>query len=101
MAINLVHRPDLDDRVENLAARLGLKGRGRKTAIIERALSALEEQQRVAHPDPTAIAASLQRYIDKGACLRAQLAENNSPDQGQPLSALLQQAVYDEQGPPK
>ena len=59
MAINLVHRPDLDDRVENLAARLGLKGRGRKTAIIERALTALEEQQRVAHPDPTAIAASL------------------------------------------
>ena len=101
MAINLVHRPDLDDRVENLVSRLGLKGRGRKTAIIELALTALEEQERVAHPDPSAIAASLQRYIDKGACLRARLTENDSPDQSQPLSALLQQALYDERGLPK
>ena len=101
MAINLVHRPDLDDRVENLASRLGLKGRGRKTAIIERALTALEEQERAAHPDRTTIAASLQRYIDKGARLRAQLAGNQSPVQGQPLSALLQQALYDEQGLPR
>ena len=100
MAINLVHRPDLDDRVESLASRLGLKGRERKAGIIERALTALEEQQRVAHPDPAAIAASLQRYIEKGARLRARLTGKHSPDQGQPLSALLQQALYDEQGLP-
>ena len=97
MAINLVHRPDLDDRVENLASRLGLKSRGRKTAIIELALTALEEQERAAHPDPAAIAASLQRYIEKGACLRARLTENESPDQSRPLSALLQQTLYIEQ----
>ena len=100
MAINLVHRPDLDDRVENLASRLGLKGRGRKTAIIELALTALEEQERVAHPDPSAIAASLQRYIERGACLRARLTENDSPDRSRPLSASLQQALYDERGLP-
>ena len=101
MAINLVHRPDLDDRVESLASRLGLKGRGRKTAIIERALTALEEQVSVAHPDPATIAASLQRYIEKGARLRAQLTGKHSPDRGQPLSTLLQQALYDEQGLPR
>ena len=31
MAIRVAHRHDLDDRVERLAARLGLHGRGRKT----------------------------------------------------------------------
>ena len=45
MAINLVHRKDLDDRVERLAAQLGLSGRGRKNAIIERALTVLEESE--------------------------------------------------------
>ena len=44
VAINIVHRPDLDARVEKLASCLGLRGRGRKTAVIERALAALEEQ---------------------------------------------------------
>lgn len=39
MAINLAHGPDLDDRVEQPADRLGLKGRGRKTAIIKRPLA--------------------------------------------------------------
>ena len=101
MAINLVHRPDLDDRVESLASRLGLKGRGRKTAIIERALTALEEQVSVAHPDPATIAASLQRYIEKGARLRARLIREHSPDRSQPLSTLLQQALYDERGLPR
>ncbi len=41
MAINLVYRPDLDNRIEKLAARLGLRGRGRKTAIIEQALAVI------------------------------------------------------------
>ena len=43
MAINLAHRPDLDSRVEQLADRLGLKGRGRRTATIERALTLLKK----------------------------------------------------------
>ena len=50
MAINLAHRPDLDSRVEQLADRLGLKGRGRKTATIKRALTPLEKH--VAHDRP-------------------------------------------------
>ena len=44
MAINLVHHRDLDERVERLAARLGLTGRGRKVGVIERALATLEGQ---------------------------------------------------------
>ena len=101
MAINIVHRPDLDARVERLASCLGLRGRGRKTAVIERALAALEEQERTADLDPTSIAASLQRYIDNGARLSAGLFEEGMPNRGRPLSALLQQSLYDEQGLPR
>ena len=101
MAINIVHRPDLDARVEKLASCLGLKGRGRKTAVIERALAALEERERTARLDPTAIAASLQRYIEDGARLSAGLFEEGVPKRGRPLSALLQEALYDERGLPR
>lgn len=101
MAINIVHRPDLDARVEKLASCLGLRGRGRKTTVIERALAALEEQERTAHLDPTAIAASLQRYIDNGARLSAGLLERGAQNRGQPLSALLQRSLYDERGLPQ
>ena len=101
VAINLVHRPDLDARVERLASRLGLKGRGRKTAVIERALTALEERERVVQLDPAAIAASLQRYIDNGTRLSAGLFEESMRCRGQPLSALLQQSLYDERGIPR
>lgn len=101
VAINIVHRPDLDARVEKLASCLGLRGRGRKTAVIERALAALEERERTARLDPTAIAASLQRYIDDGARLSARLFEEGIPSQGRPLSALLQQSLYDERGLPR
>ena len=101
MAINIVHRPDLDARVEKLASCLGLRGRGRKTAVIERALAALEERERTVGLDPTAIAASLQRYIDDGARLSARLFEQGTPSRGQPLSALLQQSLYDERGLPR
>ena len=41
MAMNITHRPDLDDQVERLAAQLGLSGHGRKTAVIEKALKTL------------------------------------------------------------
>ena len=98
MAINLAHRPDLDSRVEKLADRLGLKGRGRKTATIERALALLEE--RVAHdrPDRTAIEAALDRYIADGSRLRERLTDRSGD--GPPLSLSLQQALYDERGLP-
>ena len=101
MAINIVHRPDLDARVEKLASCLGLKGRGRKTAVIERALAALEERERTARLDPTAIAASLQRYIENGARLSARLYDEGMPNRGRPLSALLQQSLYDARGLPR
>ena len=98
MAINLAHRPDLDSRVEKLADRLGLKGRGRKTATIERALALLEE--RVAHdrPDRMAIEAALDRYIADGSRLRERLAGRSGD--GPPLSLSLRQALYDERGLP-
>ena len=63
MAINLAHRRDLDERVERLAARLGLTGRGRKVGVIERALTTLEEQVERDHPDRGTIIAALDRYI--------------------------------------
>ena len=101
VAINIVHRPDLDARVEKLASCLGLSGRGRKTAVIERALAALEERERTAQLDPSAIVASLQRYIDNGTRLSAGLFEEDMPNRGQPLSALLQQSLYDDRGLPR
>ena len=101
MAINLAHRPDLDNRVEKLAARFGLKGRGRKTAIIERALTALEEQAKHAYPDRAAVTATLDRYIKAGPRLRRRLAGSGGPLFEPPLSQSLQRAHYDGQGLPK
>ena len=101
MAINIVHRPDLDARVEKLASCLGLRGRGRKTAVIERAIAALEARERTAHLDPAAIAASLQHYIENGTRMRARLIEEGMPSGGRPLSALLQRSLYDERGLPR
>ena len=94
MAINLAHRPDLDSRVEKLAGRLGLTGRGRKTATIERALVLLEERVADDRPDRTAIETSLDRYIINGTYLRERLAPRG--DDGSPLSLSLQQALYGE-----
>ena len=93
MAINLAHRPDLDSRVERLADRLGLKGRGRKTATIERAPTLLKKH--VAQ-DRAAIAAALDHYIAEEPRLRERLAGRNGG--GPPL--WLQQALYDERGLP-
>ena len=97
MAINLVHRKDLDDRVERLAAQLGLSGRGRKTAIIERALTVLEERVAHSHPQRVDIEASLNRYIGAGRDLRERYADASGP----PLSQALQEALYDDRGLPK
>ena len=99
MAINITHRPDLDDRVERLAAQLGLSGRGRKTVVIEKALKALEEQ--VARcPSPSEIRASLNGFLENGPGLREEILEQN-PDLKEPLSKTLQDELYDEQGIPK
>ena len=98
MAINLAHRPDLDDRVERLADRLGLKGRGRKTATVERALALLEEHVERDRPDRAAIVAALDHYIADGPRLRERLAGRNGG--GPPLSLSLQQELYDERGLP-
>ena len=100
MAINLADRPDLERRAEDLADRLGLQGRGRTTAIIERALAALEES--VEHHDQKqlAIKASIDRYIDAGRRLRLGLAKE-FPGTSEPLSASLQRTLYDERGLPE
>ncbi len=100
MAINIVHRHDLDERVERLAARLDLHGRGRKVAVIEQALGALEERVERDKPDRAAIQASLKRYAIEGPRLRERLARLD-PGDGRPLSQVLQEVLYDERGLPR
>ena len=99
MAFNLARRPDLDSRVEKLADRLGLTGRGRKSATIERAITLLEERAAHDRPNQAAIETSLDRYIVNGSNLRERLAPRS--DDGPPLSLSLQQALYDERGLPE
>ncbi|MCY4453090.1 MAG: hypothetical protein OXC01_14155 [Immundisolibacterales bacterium] len=101
MAINLTHRPDLEERVERLAARLALEGRGRKTATIERALTALEERLASDRPDRGAIEASIDRYIEAGLRLRERLSGTVLPDYAPALSLSLQEDLYTERGLPR
>ena len=100
MAINIAHRRDLDARVERLAGRLALHGRGRKTAVIERALDALETQVERSRPDRAAILASLERYAAAGTRLRERQIDAEAADR-RPLSLRLQDALYDERGLPR
>ena len=99
MAMNITHRPDLDEQVERLAAQLGLSGHGRKTAVIEKALNALEEQVG-RYPSRSEIRASLNRFLENGQGLREEILKQ-SPDLEEPLSQSLQDELYDEQGIPK
>ena len=99
MAINLTHRPDLDERVEKLAAHMGFNGRGRKTAVIEKALAALED--RVSLMDAESILASLKQFEGHGPLIAAELAGDLELDPGRPLSLTLQEALYDEHGLPR
>ena len=101
MVINLTHRPDLEDRVERLSDRLDLRGRGRKTATIERALTAPEERLASERPDQAAIEASLDRYIEAGARLRRRLVGSTDAGRQPPLSLSLPQSLYDESGLPE
>ena len=100
MAINIAHRPDLDDRVERLAGRLALRGRGRKVAVIERALEALETQVARSRPDRAAILASLEGYSEAGTRLRKRPIDPETANP-RPASLRLQDALYDEHGLPR
>lgn len=100
MAINIAHRHDLDERVERLAVRLGLRGRGRKTAVIERALGALENEAGTGEANRVAVRASLARYAESAPRLRERLGHLDRGD-GRPLSEVLQDDLYDERGLPR
>ena len=99
MAINLTHRPDLEERVEKLASRLGMNGRGRKTAVIEKALTALEAQ--TPRMSEEAILAALDKFGHDADLIAAELADDPELDHSKPLSQALQDVLYDEHGLPK
>ena len=98
MAIHITDRPDLEQRIERLADRFDIRGPGRKTAVIEQALAALEE--RAPRTDPEAIRAHLDQFTH-GAQIAAELADDPELDHGKPLSQALQDVLYDEHGLPK
>lgn len=100
MAINIAHRPDLDERVERLAARLDLRGHGRKTAVIERAVGALEDQVDRREPDRAAIRTSLDRLAEAGDRYRERTGIPPTGDP-KPLSQAWQEELYDDNGLPK
>ena len=99
MAINLTHRPDLENRIERLASRLGMNGRGRKTAVIERALTALEKQ--TPRMSAEEIRESLEEFGRNADLIAAELATDPELDHSKPLSQALQDVLYDEHGLPK
>lgn len=99
MAINLTHRPDLEQRIERLASRFGMNGRGRKTAVIERALTALEQQTPRMRPEE--IEESLEQFGRNADLIAAELANDPELDHTKPLSQALQDVLYDEHGLPK
>ena len=102
VGINIAHRHDLDQRVERLAGRLGLRGRGRKTAVIEQAPGALEEQVDKAIPDRAYIEASLERLAQAGDRFRErERLRGRAADQERPLSQVWQEELYDDRGMPK
>ena len=102
MAINIAHRPDLDARVERLAARLDLRGRGRKTAVIERALRALEEQTERSRAGRADIEAALERLAEAGDRFREREGRSGRfPAVDRPMSQVWQDELYDERGLPR
>ena len=102
MAINIAHRPDLDERVERLAARLALRGRGRKTAVIDRALRALEERVERSRPDREDIEAALERLAQAGDRYRERQRQRGRDAGGSPpASRVWQDELYDDHGLPR
>ena len=98
MAIHITDRPDLEQRIERLADLFDIRGPGRKTAVIEKALAALEE--RAPRADPEAIRAHLDQFTH-GARIAAELADDPELDHSKPLSQALQDVLYDEYGLPR
>ena len=96
-AVEPVHSPGMDARIEELAARLGLTGPERKTAVIERALSALEDHAGRQRPDRAQVARALDRYIAAGPGLRKRLTAGGDGA----LSSVLRRSLYDERGLPR
>lgn len=99
MAINITQRPDLDNQVERLAARLGLSGHGRKTVVIEKALKVLEDQVGQ-HRGRSEIRASLNQFLENGPRLREEVLRQR-PDLKEPLSETMQDDLYDAWGIPR
>ncbi|MCY4277571.1 MAG: hypothetical protein OXE81_07015 [Gammaproteobacteria bacterium] len=101
MAINIAHRSDLDARVEALAVRLGLSGKGRKTRIIERALCALESEVEAQQPSDDGMDEALRRIQKFGAKWRAELIKEYPDQDPDNFSQFVQEQLYDERGLPK
>ena len=102
MAINIAHRPDLDERVEYLAKVLHGGARGSKVKVIESAIEALEEKRGVRKCSPEEIRAALTKLAERGPELRAEaLAADPTLDPDRPLSETLFEKLYDERGLPK
>ena len=100
MAIDLAHRSDLERGAEELADRFGLRGRGRKTTITERALAAFSGSEAQDDQEQLAIEPSIARFVEARIRLRTRLAKG-FPSVSAPLAASQQQAVYDESGLPE
>ena len=81
---------------------LDLRGRGRKTAVIERALRALEEQTERSRTDRADIEAALERLAEAGDRFREREGRfGRSPAVDRPLSQGWQDELYGERGLPK
>lgn len=101
MAINIAHRPDLDERVEYLAKVIHGGCRGSKVKVIESAIEALEEKRGVRKCSREEIRAALTKLIERGPALRAALlAADPTLDPDRPLDDLNAR-LYDERGLPK
>ena len=101
MAINIAHRPDLDERVEYLARTMYGGVRGSKVKVIEKAIDALEEKRGSRKCSPEEIRKALNKFLENGPRLRAALLESDPTlDPDRPLDDLNDR-LYDERGLPK
>ncbi len=101
MAINLTHRLDLEEKIEYLAGRLKLTGRGRKTLTIERALDALEEKIESDLPNPEYIRMTLAKYMERGDEFRKDMYKAYPHLRGKDLSLAITDELYEKSGLPK
>lgn len=100
MAISIAHWRNLDERVERLAAQLDL--RGRKTAVIKQALSALRQQVKHTRPGRDRIEASLERLARAGDRYRErERTQGQQARDARPASQVWQEELYDDRGLPR